>query len=93
MSCFIPPLCVFCSHFDHTDNANDAISCSAFVDIPDEIFTGQFSHTMPYPGDKGITFQLNAEREGEFEEVNKLRCSMNLKPYPGPQNTHRNATE
>jgi hypothetical protein len=33
--------------------------CEAFPDrVPREIYTGQFDHREPYPGDNGIQFEL-----------------------------------
>ena len=31
--------------------------CAAFAEIPAEILTGEFNHTMPYPGDNGVRFE------------------------------------
>ena len=34
-------------------------TCAAFTErIPNEILGGEVSHTRPYPGDNGITFEV-----------------------------------
>lgn len=38
-------------------------TCAAFPDgIPDEILVGDFNHTEPYPGDRGIRFEKKGLR-------------------------------
>ena len=46
--------CLDCKNF-----INDKkFTCNAFPDgIPDEIITGEVSHTKPYKGDHGIQFE------------------------------------
>ena len=82
MSCLLPPLCLFCTHYHHSESSSQYLSCAAFNQIPDEIFNGRVSHTVAYPGDSGITFQLNQTMQTEFDEINELRQQMNLQPYP-----------
>ena len=44
--------CVLCKHYRMTG------TCAAFPrGIPDEILTGAFDHTQPYPGDHGVRFE------------------------------------
>lgn len=47
-----------CHRCTHRRRAFPA-TCDAFPDgIPIQILIGDFIHTTPYPGDKGITFRL-----------------------------------
>jgi hypothetical protein len=42
--------------------------CEAFPDrVPREIYTGQFDHREPYPGDNGIQFELRDGGEGVLQ--------------------------
>jgi len=44
--------CNSCIHYQ------GPFSCDAFPEeIPDDIFTGLFDHTKPYPGDNGIRWE------------------------------------
>lgn len=39
-------------------NRIENLQCLAFPDlIPEEIYSGKFDHTNPYPGDNGILFE------------------------------------
>ena len=50
--------CLQCSHFLGRGDKRFGFVCEAFPKgIPDEIVTGQFNHTKPYPGDHGIQFE------------------------------------
>ena len=86
--CLLPPPCLFCRHYN--DEAGiDEPDCSAFDEIPDEIFRGRCDHFEHYPGDGGVRFDLNPEMAEEFEEVNELRSEMELAPFraAAPRNT------
>jgi hypothetical protein len=50
------PICWDCRHY-RTD-----ASCSAFPDgIPAEILDSEADHRRPYPGDRGIRFELKKQ--------------------------------
>ena len=74
MSCLLPPLCLFCRHFHHSDAADVPLSCKAFEEIPDEIFLRHFLHTREFPGDNGVVFELNPEMRSEFDEISELKA-------------------
>lgn len=82
MSCFLPSLCIFCVHFDHSDDANDGVSCKAFDQIPDEIFMDKVLHTVSIGEDKGISFELNRELEDEYLEMREFRMECGLAEFP-----------
>jgi hypothetical protein len=70
--CFLPPNCIFCRHYNEAAGADEP-DCAAFAEIPDCIFRGDFDHRHPYPGDRGVRFELNPEYAYEFAEVAELR--------------------
>jgi hypothetical protein len=78
--CILPPICLFCRHY-HPDASVEDSDCDAFDEIPQEIFGGDFDHAHPFPGDRGVRFELNEALRGELEDVNGLRSEMGLKPY------------
>lgn len=51
----ISPVCFNCHHFKRSDLSERR--CSAFGNIPLEIWNGQNDHTKPYPKDNGIRFE------------------------------------
>lgn len=52
-----PPLCRLCKHW-HSDRLREPPTCDAFPGrIPRRIWIGFDSHTQPYPGDGGLTFE------------------------------------
>jgi hypothetical protein len=56
MPSYKAPICVLCKHFD---KSADGLICSAFpLGISDELLRSEFDHRNPYPGDKGIQFEL-----------------------------------
>ena len=55
-----PPICMWCKHYHRASGAR----CDAFPDgIPDEILLHRNPHAMPFPGDHGIQFELDSERD------------------------------
>jgi hypothetical protein len=50
------PQCAGCRHFDLT--SHPPYRCAAFDAIPEEILFNDHDHTKPYPGDRGIRFEL-----------------------------------
>lgn len=55
--------CIGCKHYTMS------ATCEAFPDkIPHEIFSGQFVHTKPYPGDHGILYDPILPETEEYEE-------------------------
>ncbi len=81
MTCLLPPMCIFCRHFHHDNAADSGLSCDAYEDIPDEIFSGEVLHHSHYKGDGGIVFILHDELREEFYEVNELREKMNMTTF------------
>lgn len=55
--------CPTCKHY------RGRLKCAAFPDgIPEEILTGEVSHTEPYDGDNGIQYERGTpEREADRE--------------------------
>jgi hypothetical protein len=52
--------CIKCIHY------TGSMQCDAFPkEIPDPIWTGEYDHTEPYPGDHGIQFEPIDEAEPE----------------------------
>jgi hypothetical protein len=52
----VSPVCILCKHW-HIDDPKK--TCDAFPDnIPDEIWMGENNHRKPFPGDRGIQFEL-----------------------------------
>ena len=49
--------CVLCRHYEGEQ------VCKAFDRIPQFIFTGEYDHREPYPGDHGIQFEPLPERD------------------------------
>jgi hypothetical protein len=70
--CILPPMCLFCNHYNHTGNHEDR-DCTAFVEIPDPIFRGEFDHRNAFPGDAGVRFELDQALADEFAEVTALK--------------------
>ena len=54
--------CILCRHYLGEG------TCRAFLDgIPDEILSGEFDHTQPHEGDKGIQFEEAKNPADRFE--------------------------
>jgi len=54
------PICMWCKHFRRTG----PLACDAFPEgIPDEILLHRNPHLAPFPGDHGIQFELDEERD------------------------------
>ncbi len=51
----IPHRCLHCAHYFR--GGTSEFRCAAFpLEIPDEIWEGDFDHTHPFPEDNGIRF-------------------------------------
>lgn len=73
--CFLPPNCIFCSHYNHElDEAEN--DCQAFNEIPVEIMSGERQHTESYPGDNGVMFHLNPDKTDEYIDYQEMRNSL-----------------
>ncbi len=70
--CLLPPMCLFCRHYNQ-ESADGEPDCAAFDEIPDAIFVGDFDHRRPFPGDKGVRFELEPALAGDFDEVMAVR--------------------
>lgn len=54
------PQCFACAHFRMDERDEDRPYCVAFPQrIPQAIWYGRHDHQQPYPGDRGIRFQLH----------------------------------
>lgn len=77
-----PSICDACARLGKRSNPEAQSSldrwipyCDAFPErVPREIYTGQFDHREPYPGDNGIRFELREGGESVLESYeNSLR--------------------
>ncbi len=57
---YMRPQCFRCKHFI---SRVKEVQCKAFKVIPREIYFNEFYHTQPYPGDNGIQFEPEEEKE------------------------------
>ncbi len=78
--CLLPPQCLFCRHYN-ADGVADGPDCSAFDEIPEDIFRSRVDHVLHYAGDGGVRFDLRPEMADAFDEVNALRAAMQLTPF------------
>ena len=66
------PLCIGCEYFRGADHG----TCDAFpVKIPNNIWSGDFKHDKPFPGDQGLRFH---PKESEFWSVIELANVLNV---------------
>ncbi|GLY86718.1 hypothetical protein [Actinoallomurus iriomotensis] len=73
--------CDACTHLKTTINPDDTGEspytletwfCVAFPDgIPGDIYPGGYDHRLPYPGDRGIRFELKDAGEGLLQEYER----------------------
>ncbi len=70
--CFLPPVCVFCRHYNVGAGPGEP-DCVAFAEIPDPIFRGEFDHRRPFPGDNGTRFELEPAFEADYAELEAVR--------------------
>jgi hypothetical protein len=62
------PMCLYCKHFFKDEEGN---KCKAFPQgIPREIFFEYYDHRKEFPGDNGIRFEPETEKDWEW--VNSL---------------------
>lgn len=62
---FLSYVCGRCRHFLPKKTSIEVKRCHAFDKIPMKIWCGENDHTQPYPGDKGIRFELyELKKEG-----------------------------
>jgi excisionase family DNA binding protein len=67
--------CYRCKHF----LGAKAGRCNAFPDqIPGPIWSGKFQHTEPYPGDRGVRFEVNLATE--FLTISELAKILKVNP-------------
>ena len=71
MSCMMPPSCSFCKHY--LGDSSEERDCHAFLEIPDDIITGDNDHTDPYPGDNNVLFLLDEDLKDDYKEVQLVR--------------------
>lgn len=69
---FLPPLCVFCRHYN-VGVAPGEPDCAAFAEIPEPIFSGEFDHRRPFPGDAGVRFELHPAYTADFADLLEVR--------------------
>lgn len=74
---FFSPICTCCVHLKTVG------SCDAFpaeFSIPPEIWLGERSHLIPYPGDRGIMYESASDvSPAKEEEVMELQLSLQEK--------------
>jgi hypothetical protein len=53
-------LCIHCRHLYPSSGEGEAPRCLAFPDgVPDAFLFGDEDHTSPYPGDRGVRFEVD----------------------------------
>ena len=67
--------CYRCKHL----LGSKAGRCTAFPDkIPEVLWSGKFQHTEPFPGDRGIRFEVNIA--AEFLTISELAKVLKVNP-------------
>ncbi len=67
--------CCRCKHFLGAKSGR----CNAFpAQIPETIWSGKLQHTKPFPGDRGIRFEVNMA--AEFLTISELAKVLKVNP-------------
>ncbi len=72
----IRPTCYRCKHFLGSPRG----TCKAFPErkIPEEIWSGEFQHLEPFPGDNGVRFEVNVGNE--YLTISEVASALKVNP-------------